>query len=78
MTHSATHCQRQSLHRLARAKLDTLDNADLSSTGYKDESLIQLYYELSAGLRKVRIGRPTPAMALVYLSVRDSRSQAYI
>ena len=78
MTHSATHCQRQSLHRLARAKLDTLDNADLSSTGCKDESSSQLYYELSAGLRKAHIGRPTPAMAVLYLSVRGSLSQAYI
>ena len=78
MAHSATHCQRQSLRRLARAKLDTLDNADLSSTGCKDESSSQLYYELSAGLRKVHIGRPTPAMAVLYLSVRGSLSQAYI
>ena len=78
MTHSATHCQRQSLHRLARVKLDILDNTDLSSTGYKDESSIQLYYELSAGLRKVHIGRPTPAVAVLYLSVRGSLSQAYI
>ena len=78
MTHSATHCQRQSLRRLARAKLDTLDNADLSSTGCKDESSSQLYYELSAGLRKVHIGRPTPAVAVLYLSVRGSLSQAYI
>ena len=78
MMHSATHCQRQSLRRLARAKLDTLDNADLSSTGCKDESSSQLYYELSAGLRKVHIGRPTPAVAVLYLSVRGSLSQAYI
>ena len=78
MMHSATHCQRQSLHRLARVKLDTLDNTDLFSTGCKDESSIQLYYELSADLHKIHIGRPTPAVAVLYLSVRGSRSQAYI
>ena len=78
MTHTRTRCQRHSLHSLVQVKLGISGNADLSSIGCKDESSIQLYYELSAGLRKVRIGRPTPAIAVVYLSAPHSRSQAYI
>ena len=78
MTHTTTRCQRHSLYSLVQVKLGISGNADLSSIGYKDGSSIQLYYELSAGLRKVRIGRPTLAMAVVYLSARHSRSQAYI
>ena len=73
-----TRCPRHSLHSLVRVKLGILGNADLSLIGYKDESSIQLYYELSAGLHKVRIGRSTAARAVVYPSAQDSRSQANV
>jgi hypothetical protein len=78
MTHTRTRCQRHSVHSLVQVKLGISGNEDLSSISCKDESSIQFYYELSSGLRKVRIGRPTSAIAVVYLSAPHSRSQAHI